>query len=122
MRSTSAFAASRPELQASPYSDRNFAVPHEHDFRVSLCVIAAVTFNFGLCLVNANVGGLGRGIVIAAELVIVSAALALSCRNWRPDYRPWLAYLGGTIVLWLVLSLMRQNADPKLVRDILIIP
>jgi len=84
-------------------------------------LIAAVTYNLPLALINAHVVGVGRNALIGIEVVIIGAALLLSALQWRPDMTRWAAMIGTFVLLSALLSLLRQGFDPKSLRDMLMI-
>lgn len=83
---------------------------------------AAVLFNLLLCFINTNVLGIGAIHVILAEGAILGAALLLPMvRSERAPGRLHLL-LGLLFATWLLLSILRQDIDPKFFRDVAIIP
>lgn len=83
---------------------------------------ASVLFNLILCFIDTNIVTLNQSAVIAAEVAILAAALALpfafhARRLGRLDL-----LLILLLANWLFLSIIRQAADPKLFRDVAIIP
>ncbi len=86
-----------------------------------LLLIAAVTYNLPLALLNAHVVGVGRNALIGVEVVIIGAALVLAASQWRPDMTRWAAMIGVFVLSSAVLSLLRQGFDPKSLRDMLMI-
>lgn len=86
-----------------------------------IAVLAAMTFNFGLCLVNTSVGGVGNGAIIGCEIAIIFALLAYTYPTI--DYFRFLVI--GAAVLYLVMLaaarlVLGEGLDVKPVRDLLI--
>lgn len=83
---------------------------------------AAILFNLALCFVDTHIMRMSALPVIAAEAVILATAflLPLARANRAPGrFDALLLLLLGS---WLLLSILRQSVDPKLFRDVAIIP
>lgn len=83
---------------------------------------AAVLFNLVLCFVDTQILRLSPLAVIAAEAAILGLALLLPLTQHQRSpgrFDALLLLLFGT---WLLLSILRQDVDPKLFRDVAIIP
>jgi putative polymerase len=103
-------------------SESSVAAPSLSSGTAGNVLWACVLFNLGLCFVNSSVVGISALHVIAAVAVILAAAFLLPfSRGARAPGRMdlLLILLFGT---WLLLSILRQNADPKYFRDVAIIP
>jgi putative polymerase len=85
-------------------------------------VFAAVLFNLVLCFVNTHIVRLSPLSVMATEAAILGAAFLLPFT--RPGRHP--GRLDALLLLflasWLLLAILRQTVDPKLLRDVAIIP
>ncbi|WP_300972957.1 hypothetical protein [Sphingomonas sp. LHG3406-1] len=83
---------------------------------------AAILFNLALCFVDTNVARMSALPVMVTEGAILAAAffLPLARANRTPGrFDALLLLLLGS---WLLLSMLRQSVDPKLFRDVAIIP
>ncbi len=113
-------------MRSAPYDDIGWTgrQPHEAgaEWSTGACLIWAVSFNFVLCFVDTNIAALSPAAVILAEIMTVGWALTLIALRWNRACWPWLGLLFALLVNWLVLSLLNQLADPKLIRDVLLIP
>jgi putative polymerase len=83
---------------------------------------ASVLFNLLLCFIDTNIVRLGQQEVILGEALILATAVGLPFLS--PARRPgrWDVLFAFLLVNWLVLSIIRGTADPKLFRDVAIIP
>jgi putative polymerase len=85
-------------------------------------VTAAMLFNLVLCFINTHFFRLSPLSVMVTEAAILSAAFLLPLT--RPGRRP--GRLDALLLLflasWLLLGILRQAIDPKLLRDVAIIP
>jgi putative polymerase len=89
---------------------------------VGTVVMASVLFNLLLCFVDTNALRVNALHVILTEAAILAAAFFLPfARNQRSPGRMdvLLILLFAT---WLLLSILRQDVDPKFFRDVAIIP
>lgn len=102
--------AARPRIRVGPLS-LGFAI-----------VAGCLSFNAVLSLLNANLFGVTRAHVVGAEVVLVGMALGTSLLFWRREMGPWLGLLWFVCVLGLCLGVFRQSFDPKLLRDVILIP
>lgn len=89
---------------------------------IEYCIFAAVLFNFFLCFVNTNVANLSTSYVVAGEVMILSSSLLLVLRAGAPGITAWMGFLYGLVAWWLILCVLRQQIEPKIVRDVAIIP
>lgn len=100
----------------------------EHGWRLgkelpaAFIVTAAVTFNFVLAFVNANAMAVNRGHIVLAEVLIVGAALGVSLLFWTPAMRRWVWLMWFMIFTFLIMSVLNQNVNIKLIRDVIIMP
>ena len=87
----------------------------------TVAVLGAMLFNFVLCFVNTNAGGIGNGAVIGCEVAIIMAVLFYTYPTLT--YPMFLA-IGGAILYLIALSAVRvmlgSSVDVKPVRDLLI--
>ncbi len=81
-----------------------------------------IFFNAALAIVNAQVTGLGKLHVIAVEVLFVGAALGVGVMFWQRAMRAWIWLLWALCVAGVVLAFFRQSFDPKLLRDVVLIP
>lgn len=103
-------------------TDSSAAAPSLSSGAAGNVLWACVLFNLGLCFVNSSVFGISTLHVVLAEAAILAAAFLLPfAKGTRSPGRMdlLLILLFGT---WLLLSILRQNADPKFFRDVAIIP
>jgi putative polymerase len=92
------------------------------DRAIVMLVWAAMSLNFFLAMINANVVGLNNGIVTACQLLLTLAALPLIFI--RP-VRNLPAILGATvaiIVCYVAAGLYNQDMQPKALYDVLLFP
>ena len=92
------------------------------EFFTGATVFTAVLFNLGLALLNANILGIGRGLVIFAEVIILAAAVAICARSFNRLMIPWIIVASLLAILFIILSMFRQSIEPKYFRDVLVIP
>lgn len=103
-------------------TDPRYAERHPSATPLHLLLWASVLFNLVLCFVDSHVARLGAGQVILSEVLILAAAVALPFR--QPDRSPcrWDFLFALLLVNWLLLSIVRGSIDPKMFRDVAIIP
>src|SRR4051794_31788870 len=105
----------RPTNDTS-YAFRVAAVdpPDQAGFRVApaLILIAGIAFNAGLAFVNGHVTPLSPALVIAAEAVLVSAALGLALLGWKPQMAPSLALIAFLAMFAIVRGLVMGQPEP----------
>jgi putative polymerase len=92
------------------------------DRAIVMLVWAAMSLNFFLAMINANVVGLNNGIVTGCQLLLTVAALPLIFI--RP-VRNLPAILGATvaiIVCYVAAGLYNQDMQPKALYDVLLFP
>jgi len=87
-----------------------------------LIVFACILFNFALCFVDTNIVALGPVHVMAAEAAILGFAFFTpfifgTRQIERMDY-----LLFALLINWVFLSIFRQTLNPKLFRDVAIMP
>lgn len=88
----------------------------------AIIVTAAVTFNFVLAFLNANAMAVNRGHIVIAEVLIVGAALGVSLLFWTPAMRRWMWLMWFMIFTFLIMSVLNQDVNIKLIRDVIIMP
>lgn len=88
----------------------------------ALLLIAAVTFNALLAVVNAHVTPLTPAVVIAAEVLIVGAAHVVVIAHFRASMTPWYALIFVMAVCAVARSIALGEIDIKSLRDVLLIP
>ena len=84
-----------------------------------LLLIAAVSYNLPLSIINAHAFGIGRTALIAVEILIIGSTLLLVAGQWRPEMTRWALMIGAFVLISMVLTLLRQGFDPKSLRDML---
>ncbi|MFZ4689195.1 MAG: hypothetical protein ACOYLS_08145 [Polymorphobacter sp.] len=82
-------------------------------------LVASVTYNLPLAILNAHGVAVGRGALIGVEAVLMGFGLLLALSGWRAEMTRWLLMIGVFFALAMVLSLFRQGFDPKSFRDTL---
>ncbi len=85
-------------------------------------VVAAVTFNFLLAIVNANVTPLTPAAVVACEVALMFAIHSYAILNARTAMAAWYLLLGLFLVFFFLRTLVTGSMEPKYVRDVAIIP
>lgn len=85
-------------------------------------VVLAVTFNLFLALINAHITGLSKTHIILSELLIIGAAFGTTIIFWQQSMMRWVWLLWFMIITFLVLSAMNDRVEPKLARDVVLIP
>jgi putative polymerase len=98
-----------------------FSVPSP-EFLAAAVVVAAVTFNFALATLNANISAIGREHVILAEVLIVVAAAAICARSFNQLMVPWIVVAGLFVLILIIISMVHQEIFPKFFRDALLLP
>ncbi len=88
----------------------------------ALILIASVTFNAGLAIVNANVLPLSSSIVMLVEGLLTCAALAVAIVRWRPGMAPMIAVMALVFLFGVVRTIATGEPQPKYIRDVMIIP
>lgn len=87
----------------------------------TVAVLGAMLFNFVLCFVNTNAGGVGNGAVIGCEIAIITAVLFYT---YPALTYPMFLAIGGALLYLIALSAVRfllgSGVDVKPVRDLLI--
>jgi putative polymerase len=85
-------------------------------------VFGCCAFNFVLCFINTRVFGVNEMMVIASELLLISAALAYGV--FHPDKRKlyWFVVFFLQIVIVLILSMAREQILAKPLRDVMTMP
>jgi putative polymerase len=82
----------------------------------------ALLFNIALSWVNANVVAINGGVVTGVQGLVMALALAVGMVARRGGWRRWTVLLGGVVVLWLLLSALRQSIELKFLGDAVLIP
>lgn len=85
-------------------------------------IIATVLFNSILAVVNGNVTGLSSGVVIASEMLLFGAALALALRRYQSAMLPWIVLMGVAAVFAVLRWAGTGGFEAKYLRDALLIP
>jgi putative polymerase len=88
----------------------------------ALVLIGCVVFNAGLAVVNGHIMALPPALVIAAEGMLVSAALGLAMLGWKPQMAPSLALIALLVLFATFRGLLMAQPEPKFLRDVLLIP
>ena len=88
----------------------------------ALVLVAAVSFNAALAIVNAHVGHLSPGIVIAVEATIVVIAHGVALSRYSDEMDAWYVLLALMVITFLIRSAATGTVDPKLCRDVILIP
>src|SRR3954454_6577807 len=87
----------------------------------TIAVLGAMLFNFVLCFLNTNVGGVGTTAVIGCEIAIIFAVLLYTFPTLN---YPRFLVIGSAILFLISLSALRfllgGGLDVKPVRDLLI--
>ncbi len=100
------------------------ATEPRHSWRVTaalLLLIAAVTYNLPLSIVNGHGLGIGRNALIGCEILIIGSTLLLVAGQWRTDMTRWALMIAAFVLVSLLLTLLRQGFDAKSLRDMLMI-
>ena len=87
-----------------------------------LLVIGAMTFNAILAAINGNVRPLTSFHVIAAEILLVSAAMCIILSRHRPEMTRWYVLIGIFCFFAILRSFATYEFEFKFLRDILIVP
>ena len=87
-----------------------------------ILVVAAVVFNGALAFVNGNLLGLSPLHVMAVEGLIVGVAHLYALNNYRRSMAPWYGLIFFFVIFGLLRSMATGEINPKLLRDVLIIP
>lgn len=98
------------------------AAHRSFDWFPAAIVIWATVFNAVLAVVNAQALKLSPSAVIAAESIASLLAFALAVRRHRPEMWTWWILAGLIVLMFSVESSVRGDFQPKLLRDIIIIP
>lgn len=88
----------------------------------ALVVSAAVTFNAVLAVVNGHLFPLTPSIVIAVEILLVLTAHVVALLNYQPQMKRWYFLIGILFVIAVIRGIVMESFDPKLFRDVLLIP
>lgn len=111
-------------------SDNLFAYPaappsaDAAGFRVApaLVLIASMGFNAGLAFVNGHIMPVPTALVIVTEAAFVATAMGLALLAWRPQMAPSLALIAVLVLFAVFRGLLMVQPDPKLLRDVVLIP
>lgn len=82
-------------------------------------LVAAVSYNLPLALLNAHGFAIGRNTVITVEAILMGCGLVLALTHWRVEMTRWLLMIIVFFALSLLLSQLRLTFDPKSFRDTL---
>ena len=115
MKSAQPFACDLPRPSGQSRSAWGLGAP-------ALILIAAVSFNAFLAVINAHLFRLTDSIVIAVEIILLMTAHLVALKRYHQDMAAWYLLLGLLIVWCLVRALATGHIEPKLARDIAIIP
>lgn len=96
--------------------------PRLRDWLPASIVIWATLFNALLALINAQMLKLSPAAVIAAESITSLLAFALAMARYRPEMRRWWIMAGLIVLMFSLGSSARGDFQPKLLRDVIIIP
>ncbi|MBS0235299.1 MAG: polysaccharide biosynthesis protein GumE [Proteobacteria bacterium] len=88
----------------------------------SLIVIAAVTFNAGLAIVNTNVAALSPSIVMLVEGLLTVTAVGVALLRWRSGMAPLIVVMSLLFLFGVVRAISTGEVQPKYIRDVMIIP
>jgi len=93
-------------------------------FRVApaLVVIVSTGFNAGLSVVNGHIMPVPTALVIVTEAGLVASAMGLALLAWRPQMAPSLALIVVLGLFAVLRGLLMVQPDPKLLRDVILIP
>jgi putative polymerase len=106
------FVAKHPTLLKDSAANRAAAV----------LMAATVLFNAVLSLINAHVIGIGGGTVAIVQAFITFAAIGVVLAAKPPGMARWMIYGWFAMTLWVLLTLVRSQIDPKIAGDILLVP
>jgi putative polymerase len=87
-----------------------------------LILIASVTFNSGLAVVNANIAPLSSSIVMLVEGLLTCAALGVAILRWRPGMAPLIVVMALIFLFGVLRTISTGELQPKYIRDVMIIP
>jgi putative polymerase len=88
----------------------------------AVVLIASMCFNAGLAFVNGHVMSVPTALVIAVEASLTASAFGLVLLTWKPQMAPSLALLMMLGLFAVFRGLLLAQPDPKLLRDVAIIP
>lgn len=88
----------------------------------ALILIASVTFNAGLAIVNANAVTLSASTVMLVEGLLTCAALGVAVLRWRPAMAPMIVVMALIFLFGVGRSIATGELQPKYIRDVMIIP
>lgn len=114
--------AGHPSSNTGFYAPPSFAESRLLAIVPSLILIACITFNAGLAIVNGNVAALSPSAVMLVEGMLTIAALAVSLLRWRPAMTPILVVIGLIFLFGVVRTIATEELQPKYIRDVMIIP
>ncbi|HSI39663.1 MAG TPA: hypothetical protein VLA00_03850 [Xanthobacteraceae bacterium] len=112
MRPVEAVEAGAPPVQVSSL----------HQLIIMGILLGACLFNTFLAFVNANVAALSSAPVIAFELLITCAALAIGVQRVDANKARWFVLMGFLVFFQAFTAITNGQPDPKFLRDVLIIP
>jgi putative polymerase len=97
------------------------AVNHDRSFLPVAVVVAAVSFNAVLAVINGHVSELTPAAVISAEILIVAAVNAWAILHYRPIMNVWYALLAFACI-FAALRMLALGFNPKYLRDMALVP
>jgi putative polymerase len=111
-------------MKSAAFSPRSESAARRPALRLlpGFLVVAAVTFNAVLAIINAHVMPLGSAHVIAAEALLVTAVHVVALANYRQEMTPWYALIVILVFIAVGRSLFFGQIEPKYLRDVLLIP
>ncbi len=115
MKAAQPIACDLPRPSGQARSARGLGVP-------ALILIAAVCFNAFLAVINAHLFRLTDLIVIAVEVMLLLTAHLVALKRYHQDMAAWYLLLGLLVVWCLLRALAIGHIEPKLARDVAIIP
>lgn len=90
---------------------------------IVLSVIAATLFfNYLLCFINTNVSTVGEAQVILAEAMIMAVSWGVLLLSRRQLDLRWICFALAIVFCAVWVMVLRQEVQPKTVRDLIIIP
>ncbi|WP_075214538.1 hypothetical protein [Mongoliimonas terrestris] len=101
---------------------RSVSIPHIRIDHFSLIIIGAAVFNAFLAFLNANILPVKPAMVIACEAILLAYAVAIGCRTITKAKELWILLAAFFLGVNILLGLAGGTVDPKLARDVLLIP
>lgn len=88
----------------------------------AILIIACITFNFGLCFVNANVMGISAPVIIMCEMLLVGLSALYGFRRLTKAKLYWATIILLQILIVAALSFGKHELMMKSLRDVMIMP